>query len=171
MKIDLDRFSSLYRIRLLTDEDIPAVYALCITNQYYYDLCGTGVTPGSVLDDMMLLPPGRLPEDKYYIGFYSEDSAAPSAVMDLISSYPREDTAYIGFFMVDGNQQRRGIGTRIINDMCHFLAQSGFSAVRLSYMTANRPAAAFWQKNGFITLKMSQHDLYGELATAVRILR
>ncbi len=171
MKIDFDRFSSLYSIRRLTDEDIPAVYALCVTNPYYYDLSGTGISPGSILDDMALLPPGRSPEDKYYVGFYEDDSTGLTAIMDLVSGYPREDTAYIGFFMVDGNLHRQGIGTRIINDVCRFLRQSGFSAVRLSYMTANKPAAAFWQKNAFITLKTSQHDLYGELTTAVRILR
>lgn len=171
MKIDLEKFSSLYSARLLNDEDIPAVYALCITNPYYYELCGTGITPGSVLDDMSLLPPGRSEEDKYYIGFYEEEGGSPVAVMDLISGYPREDIAYIGFFMVDGNLSRQGIGSRIVNDICRFLEMSGFSAVRLSYMTANRPAAAFWQKNSFITLRTAQHEIYGELTTAVRILR
>lgn len=71
------------------------------------------------------------------------------AVMDLISGYPNEETAYIGFFMVNQQVQKKGVGTAVIREVCQFLKQIGFSYIRLAYVKGNPQSEAFWIKNNF----------------------
>lgn len=52
-----------------------------------------------MLNDLKALPEGKSLEDKFYIGFFENDSLI--AIMDFILSFPKEDTVFIGLFMMD----------------------------------------------------------------------
>ena len=69
------------------------------------------------MEDMTALPPEKCAEDKHYLGFF--DGETLIAVLDLIERYPKNDTAYIGFFMTKKERQGYGLGS------------------------------TFWEKNGF----------------------
>ena len=145
--MDLAQFSRQCSVRRLTQGDVPAVLALCQGNPLYYEYCPPAPTEESIRADMAALPPGKTPDDKFYVGFYS--GGALSAVMDLIAFYPDDRTAFIGFFMTDAAVQRRGVGSRIVGELCVCLAQQGFASVRLGWMAGNPQAERFWHKNGF----------------------
>ena len=68
------------------------------------------MTRDSILSDLVALPPGKLPDDKYYVGFFRGETLL--AQMDLIADYPERAMAYIGLFMMEASVQQAGIGTR-----------------------------------------------------------
>lgn len=123
------------------------VYALCRENDLYYQYCPPFVTEQSIMRDMQALPPGKGMDDKHYIGYY--DGEEMVAVMDLITAYPDEKTAFIGFFMTAVQVQDMGVGSRLIQDLCDFLKSIGYEKIRLGWVKENPQAEHFWHKNGF----------------------
>ena len=111
--------SSDYNVRRLTIADVQDIYSLCTQNESYYRYCPPFVTKQSILNDMKALPDGKDISDKYYIGYY--DGKELIAVMDLIMSYPKEQNAFIGFFMTSLSIQNTGIGSCIIDELCQYM--------------------------------------------------
>jgi len=134
-----------------TEDDLVEVYALCHSNPLYYSYCPPMVTMEELREELSACPPNISLDHKYYVGFYQENRLI--ALMDLIDGYPSEDIAWIGFFMVDANNQRKGVGTDIIQNVLHFLKENNASFVRLAWVTGNPQASSFWQKNGFEPIK------------------
>lgn len=145
--MDVSKFSGRYSVRRLEPVDVPAVVLLCSGNPLYYQHCPPFVTEQGVLSDMKALPPKKELSDKYYVGYF--DGEKLIAVMDFIASFPDETTAFIGFFMTDASVQHAGVGSGIIRDICDYLPEAGFRAVRLGWVKGNPQAERFWHKNGF----------------------
>lgn len=144
--MDIKKLSKTYHVIKLSEQDLPAVLALCQGNPQYYRYCPPAVSTESLLADMQALPPGKTLKDKYYIGFFCGDKLA--AVMDLILEYPDKKTAFIGFFMMNADMQGKGCGSAIVEDVCRYLAKK-FSYIRLGYVKGNKQSEQFWIKNGF----------------------
>ena len=104
---------------------------------------------------MNALPPGKTFSDKYYIGFFDDETLV--AVMDLIAHYPSEETAFIGFFMMNKDYQNRGIGSHIISEISVHLKEINYKKIRLGVDKENPQSNAFWQKNKFTVIS---HDRY-----------
>lgn len=97
---------------------------------------------------MKVLPPKKTAKDKYYIGYFEGDTLV--AIMDLIDKYPNGTTIFIGLFMVDRKQQKKGIGTTIIEELEEYLIKKQYQAIRLGYIKGNCQSEAFWKKQQFI---------------------
>ncbi len=138
--------SSHYAVKALADSDIPAALALCKSNPQFYAHCPPPPSEESIRRARVALPPRKQLQDKYYLGFW--DGEALVALMDLILRYPNEQTAFIGFFMVDARDQGRGVGSAIVTRVLSRLSEK-FSAVRLGYVRGNEQSRHFWEKNGF----------------------
>lgn len=136
-----------YDIRPLTEEDVPAVLALCEGNPLFYKHCPPPPTAEGIRRDLTALPPGRTPADKHFLGFWRDGRLA--AVLDLIEGYPAADTAWIGLFMTARETQGAGIGSAIVRQVLLCLKNLGFARVGLAYAKGNPQSRAFWQKNGF----------------------
>ena len=147
MGFQIENLSRKYAVQILTDTDVAAIYALCKENPLYYQYCPPFVTEDSIRADMKALPPHKTMEDKYYLGFYEENRLI--AVMDLILGFPKEKTAFVGFFMMNKKFQGRGIGTSLMTDVFECLKEYGFSFVRLGFAKGNPQSEHFWMKNGF----------------------
>ncbi len=145
--IDPTEFSNRFTVRVLNETDIPAVYALCRENTLYYRYCPPAVTESSIRSDMKALPPRKTPEDKYYLGYFEDGRL--TAVMDYIHAFPNAETDFIGFFMVNTADQKKGVGSEIIRDLCDYLAEQGIKAICLGWVHGNPQAEHFWKKNGF----------------------
>lgn len=146
--LNLSSISTRYDVKPLTDQAVPEVCALCRDNPLYYRFCPPFVTEDSIRSDMAALPPGTKPEDKHYLGFY--DGTRLIAVMDLIDHFPSPELAFIGFFMTKRSLQRRGVGSRIIRELCDSLREQNYTAVRLCWITENPQSRGFWLKNQFV---------------------
>lgn len=146
--MNIKALSTIYQVRKIETKDIESVYSLCKENTIYYEYCPPFVSMESIKTDMVILPPGKTAEDKYYIGFW--DDSELIAVMDLIDGYPDNNTAYIGFFMMSKKWQKQGLGSRIIKETLDHLKASGFTYVKLGYAKGNRQSEGFWKKNGFL---------------------
>ena len=146
--MEISLLSDRYLVRRMTEDDSAEIYALCKNNTLYYHYCPPFVTEGSIESDMRALPPNKECSDKYYLGYYNGEKLI--AIMDLILSFPDKDTAFIGFFMTDTSVQNAGIGSGIIDTLCSFLKNQGFSSIRLGWVEGNPQAKHFWKKNLFI---------------------
>ena len=144
----IEEFSKKYLVRILNEKDIPIIYNLCCGNPIYYEFCPPFVTQTSILEDMVVLPPGKDKKDKYYVGFFDSDKLI--AVMDFIDGYPEKNIAFIGFFMTDTSIQGKGISTEIISELCKYLRQLHYESVRLAYVKGNEQSKGFWHKNNFV---------------------
>lgn len=145
--MDIQKLTAKYKVRKLNDSDIKAVYDVMQGNPLYFKHCPPMATHQSILDDMKALPPRTTYDDKYYIGFFCEDSLV--AVMDLILHFPNRETAFIGFFMMNKEFQGKGLGTEIIKECFETLKKEGYHYVRLGFAKGNPQSEAFWLKNGF----------------------
>ncbi len=140
-------FSSTYTVRKLNDEDIPSIYELSISNPKYYEHCTPFVTKDSIKNDLNALPPNKTYKDKFYVGFFDGNDLV--AILDLILDFPKDNIAYIGLFMMNKSYQGKGIGKKIIGDLCLFLKENEFEYIKLAFAKGNEEADVFWTKNNF----------------------
>lgn len=167
-RLNEEKFSSKYSVRLLDAADSPAIYALCSENDQFYAWCAQPLSMESIQSDLTITPPGKSREDKYYAGFFDGDRLC--AVLDLIDGYPDEQTAFIGFFMMAKELQGAGRGSAIIAELCGYLARTGFSCVRLGINKGNPQSTHFWEKNGFVPIKEVVQE-EGTIILAQKLLR
>lgn len=135
--------STKYTVRKLEENDINQIYEVTSNNPLYYQYCPPFVTKSSILEDMVALPPKKTMEDKFYLGFF--DGKKLVAIMDLILKYPNDETAFVGFFMMNPLYQGKGEGTFIIQECCLILKQY-FQYLRLGYVKGNPQSEAFGLK-------------------------
>lgn len=154
--MDIQKLSKKYVVKRLENSDIQDIFRLCCENKLYYEYCPPMVTAESIRKDMLALPPGVKNDDKFYIGYYADETLI--AVMDLLCGYPTPSIAYIGFFMVNAAMQKRGIGSEIISQLCDYLKTEGFASIRLAWVKGNPQAEHFWLKNQFVVLKETTSD-------------
>lgn len=145
--MEIQKITNKFCVKKLNEENIEEILTLCKKNELFYQYHPPMATRESILDDLNALPPNKDNKDKYYLGFYKEDSLA--AVMDLIVDFPEEKVAYIGFFMVEAELQGQGIGTEVISDCMEYLKELGYQKVRLAIDEGNPQSQAFWRKNLF----------------------
>ena len=146
--MEINHISNKYKVRKLINGDIDIIYNLMKENPLFYEFCPPFVTKESIMEDLIALPPNVPIENKYYIGFFKEEKLV--AIMDLIYKFPNSNTAFIGLFMMDKNEQGKGIGSNIISDCAKFLKDEGFSRIRLAYAKGNPQSSSFWRKNHFV---------------------
>ncbi|MCK4027236.1 GNAT family N-acetyltransferase [Streptococcus suis] len=146
MVIELHNLSSRFKVRKLTDADLEQVLALYQTNPLYFEHFPPLPSLASLANDLVDCPPGKELSDKYFLGFWDQDSLV--AVLDLIDGYPAADTAYIGLFMVEQAYQGRGLGSTLVEEIIAGLP-GRLKKVRLGYVSSNPQAKAFWIKCGF----------------------
>lgn len=129
MELDITRLSASLTVRRLEETDLPQILALCGGNPQYYRYHPPLPSADGIREDMRALPPGKAPEDKFYVGYFA--GGALAAVMDLILGYPQDRTALIGFLMVDAGRQGTGLGSRLVGEAMECLRAQGFTRLRL----------------------------------------
>ena len=146
--LDIRTLSTQYKVRKITEEDISRVYRLAKSNRRYYRYLGRIPTRESLTDIISTVPDGVSPVCKHFVGFYNEDEALV-AVMDLITGYPESNDAFIGWLMVDGDMQGKGVGSGIFADVRAAMKAAGYDYLSLAVIKKNEEALKFWQDQGF----------------------
>lgn len=145
--MESEKLSQKYSVRRLEKVDLNSILHLMSREPVFYRYHPPSPTEESILEDMAALPPGKTYTDKFYIGFWEQDSLI--AVMDLILGYPGKHIGFIGFFMVDIAVQGHGVGSRIIQEVLEQLTLLGFREVQLGIDRGNPQSEHFWSRNGF----------------------
>lgn len=166
--INLENLSTQYIVKRILQGDLEQVLTLCSGNPLFYQHCPPVATEESILADMKALPDGKSMQDKYYVGFWKNDSLL--AVMDLIDQFPNKTTAFIGFFMVDAGWQNRGIGSEIVEELCRYLKGQGYGHIRLGWVKGNNQSESFWHKNRFMETGVSYETVGYTVIVAQRDL-
>lgn len=148
MQIEVEKLSRKYCVKKINKEDIPAVYKLCKGNPIYYEYMKMQPTYENLEEVITELPPGKSLDDKYFIGFWEAEKLV--AIMDLIMGFPNDDTAFVGWFMMERACQGKEIGSQIVSDVFAYLKDKGVKYVRLGCIDENQQGEAFWLKNGFL---------------------
>ncbi len=146
--LNIETLSTQYKVRNITASDISPVYRLAKSNAKYYEYLGTVPTRESLTEVISELPEGAARNCKHFVGFYNADDVLV-AIMDLITGYPESDDAFIGWFMVDGEMQGRGIGSGIFADVRAAMKAAGYDYIALAVTEANEEAVKFWKSQGF----------------------
>ncbi len=145
---DVQALGTNYEVRRIRERDIADVYRLCKSNKRYYRALGGGVpTRESLTEVISDVPEGSGAENKFFVGFYEDGKLL--AVLDLITGHPNEKSAFIGWFMVDAERHRQGIGSQILADVRAAVKGWGYDSISLGCIKENAEALAFWQNNGF----------------------
>ena len=155
--MDISLLSERFEVRRLDINDVDIIYDMSCKNEIFYKYHPPFVTKESIIEDMKVLPPNKSYEDKYYIGFFENNSLV--ANMDLILEYPSGEIAFIGLFMTNVNYQNMGVGSNIVGDVCSYLKQLGFKKVRLGVDKGNPQSNSFWQKNGFRIISENEYNV------------
>ena len=155
--VKIKDLSKTFYVRKLDKDDIEMIYDLSYKNHIYYQYHPPFVTRESILDDMKALPPGKSYDDKYYIGFFENDSLV--AIMDLILDYPTKGIAFIGLFMTNIQYQHKGIGSNIISEITMSLKSLGYRKIRLGVDKGNPQIYSFWSKNNFNVVSEDKYIL------------
>ncbi len=166
--IDISKLCSRYRARVLVNSDVDMILRLCQQNTLFYEYTEAKPTKDQILSDMRITPPGIKFSDKYFFGFF--DGPELVAVMDLIDGYPKQEIAYIGFFMMNQQYQGQQIGSAIIDETAAYLRMIGKTAIRLAIDKGNPQSSHFWKKNGFTVMSEVDVDGWTKL-TAERTLQ
>ena len=155
--------STDYEARRITEEDIADVYHLCRSNSRYYRSIGQRPSKQRLTEVISEVPDSAPDAQKLFVGFYDRDRLL--AILDLITGYPEKSSAFIGWFMVDADCHRRGIGSQLFADIRATLKAQGFTALSLQCPTAGEEALTFWESQGF-TRADAEPD-----GTSVRMMR
>ena len=104
--LNISQLSTKYNIKKMGEEDISRILNLEYGNPLYFAYCPPKPCRETVLNDLKALPEGKSLEDKFYIGFFEKDRLI--AIMDFILSFSKEDTIFIGLFMMDSKESGKG---------------------------------------------------------------
>lgn len=135
-------------LRPLTRDDLPAMLHLCQGNPQYFQHMNQPLTLEGLERDLTALPAGKTLQDKHFEGIWQDGQLV--ALQDWIEGYPREDTAYIGWLILDTDYQGRGMGSALVQWLLERISAMGFARVRLACAKGNKPSQRFWLKNGFV---------------------
>ena len=155
-ELEIKELSKKYDVRRLTYDDVEMIYAFCQANTQYYECCEKEPTVELIESDLQITPPGISLQQKYYIGFF--DNATLVAVMDLIIGYPDDDSAFIGFFMMNKKLQGLGLGSQIVNGVLAWLKEKEIGRCQLGIDKDNPQSNYFWRKNGFEIIREVEQE-------------
>ncbi len=146
--LNISTLSTQYRVRKITEAEISPVYRLAKSNAKYYEYMKTVPTRESLTEVISEVPGGVPHSRKHFVGFYNDEDRLV-AIMDLITGYPESDDAFIGWLMVDGDMQGRGVGSGIFADVRAAMKAAGYDYLSLGCIEDNEEALAFWKSQGF----------------------
>ena len=141
-------------IRPVEETDLESVLTLLLTAPDYFALDGKQPDLNSIRADLTALPPRCAPEQKRYVGFWRDGK--PEAVLDWVEGYPREQTLWIGFFLVDRALRGQGLGKRLMSALLGAAYDGGMDSIRLACLEGNETGHRFWEALGFRDLRKGE---------------
>ena len=147
-KFPIETLSSEFTVKRIKEADVVSVVNLLRGNRKYYKQLGIKHTMRNLTDITSEFDEGNNAEKTNFVGFYDIDNKL-IAILDLITDYPQTNDAYIGWFLVDAEKQRQGIGSQLFADIRSTIKAQGYNHLQLRLQEDNLQAIDFWEKQGF----------------------
>ncbi len=147
IRLLLTELCGRFAVRELTAADIPEMLRVAQSNPLFYRYMRPDPTAENLAVDLVALPPRRTLADKHFFGWFQ--GARLVAMMDLIVHHPQRDMAFIGWFILDGAVQGRGLGRQLVSEVLAMLKRQGVTEVRLGRIEGNPQSEHFWHVCGF----------------------
>lgn len=162
-KFPIESLSSEFSVKRIKETDVISVINLLRSNRKYYRQLGIKHAMRNLTDITSELPEGNNKEKTNFVGFYDKDNKL-IAILDLITNYPKENSAFIGWFLVDAEKQGQGIGSQIFADVRATMKAQGFNNLQLRLRKDNTQAIEFWRNQGFVLngkeIQINNKELY-----------
>ena len=143
IRLPIADLSGEFAVRELSGPDVPEMLRVARSNPLFYQYMRPDPDENNLAADLQALPPRRTLADKHFFGWFEGEQLV--AMMDLIWRHPQDDMAFIGWFIVDGADQGRGLGRRLIADVLAMLESQGVREVRLGRIEGNPQSEHFWR--------------------------
>lgn len=148
IRLPLQTLNGDFTVRELTTADIPEMLRVAWSNPLFYQYMRPDPTEENLAADLAALPPRRTLADKHFFGWFEGERLV--GMMDLITHHPKPDMAFVGWFILDGAVQGRGLGRRLVSDVLAMLKAQGVTEVRLGRIEGNPQSERFWHACGFM---------------------
>jgi ribosomal protein S18 acetylase RimI-like enzyme len=159
-----------YNIRLAGPGDEAPLQVLFESDPDYFRIV-QGAPPRSTeaIDQLADLPAGKTHHDKFvYVVFNRDDRLA--ALIDLVRSYPDDQTWYLGLLFVAPASRNMGFGTRLLEIIFAEMKQLGARAVRLGVARGNVRARALYDRIGFYFIYERERACPNGVMTTIDVL-
>jgi len=153
------------RTVLLAPDDWPLVQSFYEMNpSYFVLLTGLPAANNAALDDLVALPPDDCSyKRKYFVGAIGADGQL-LMVADVIEDLLAPGVWHIGLFIVATALHGSGFAQRWLASIEHWAQACGAHYLRLGVVQTNQRAYRFWEKTGFLQVKIrSDAELGGRL--------
>ncbi len=147
IRLPVASLAGRYAVRELTAADLPEMLRVAQSNPFFYQYMRPDPAMENLAADLTALPPQRTMADKHFFGWFKGERLV--AMMDLISHHPKPDMAFVGWYILDGADQGRGLGRSLIADVLAMLKREGVTEVRLGRIQGNPQSERFWHAVGF----------------------
>jgi len=138
----------LLRFEPLSQEELPALQALCESCADYYHLMTGGPVSSSEAHMLFTLRPERASiEDKFLIGVRRGRDLI--GALDLYRHYPRRQHAWMGLLLLHPHLRGHGYGAAMIRWMVDWARAQGCTRLRLGVADDNRRALDVLARHGF----------------------
>ncbi len=79
-------------------------------------------------------------------------------LVDFLKTNPKDNTPWIGLFMIHGNHHSKGYGKRAYTSFEEELKKQCFAKVRIGILSKNISAKKYWTSMGFAFYAISQWE-------------
>ncbi len=131
---------------------------------------GGAVSPHAAQEALQETPPGRSLADKFLYCVW-HPQAQLVGVLEGMRGYPDESTWWIGLLLLDPAVRGQGLGRRLVQRFGAWAQVQGATALMLGVVADNHPAFAFWQRQGFELVRVSEPRTFGKKVQTVSVLR
>ncbi len=149
-------------------DQLQALFEHCA--DYALIVEGGAVSPHAAQEAMQETPPGRSLADKYLFGVWHQQNQLVG-VLEGMRNYPEESIYWIGLLLLDPAVRGQGLGRRLVQRFGAWAQAQGATALMLGVVADNHPAFAFWQRQGFELVRVSEPRAFGKKMQTVSVLR
>jgi ribosomal protein S18 acetylase RimI-like enzyme len=130
-------------LRRATAADAPAIQAVLASDPETWQLLETTpLRPDEAIRLLAEVPPGVTLDRKHlWVG--------DGVVIDVVEGYPDSGTWYLGLIFVAPSARGGGLGTRLIEELCAYIAERRGTWVRLAVVADNHGARRLYDRLGF----------------------
>jgi GNAT superfamily N-acetyltransferase len=155
----------------LKPEDAPALQAFFEANPLYFEtIGGQPPQPGEALSEITDRPPAGMPHGRVWVLGFVDAAGQLVAMAGVIENLLAQGVWHIGIFIVATARHGRGDAQRLHAAVVDWARTNGAQWMRLGVVAGNERAERFWQRCGYVELRVREGIVMGRLTQTVRVM-